>query len=226
LLLVELRYQKNNVNRDSYLSRFPADASVIEKAIENLGKEANAAGTESLLTTEVKPGPSSSLDIKKLGLPKRFARFEILEKLGSGSFGDVYKAHDVTLKRFVALKISRLENAPEEVRKQFLHEARALVNVQGPGIVNVYDVLEEPFDEFSGQRPPIVIVQQFINGRTIDRRRKEQPNTGDFDRFARFVAAIAEILEAADKAHSRAIGNDGPGPVENGTRWQCQPRPR
>ena len=58
LLLVELRYQKNNVNRDSYLSRFPADASVIEKAIENLGKEANAAGTESLLTTEVKPGPS------------------------------------------------------------------------------------------------------------------------------------------------------------------------
>jgi hypothetical protein len=73
----------------------------------------------------------------------RLGQFEILQKLGAGAFGTVWKARDTQLERVVAIKIPHhggLE--PAEVQK-FLREARAAAQLRHPNIVNVFEVGRE-----------------------------------------------------------------------------------
>ena len=77
------------------------------------------------------------------GVPRKFGRFEIIELLGKGGFGAVYRAHDPQLDRDVALKIPNkglLEN--EEHRKRFLREARTAASLNTPHICPVYEAAE------------------------------------------------------------------------------------
>ncbi len=70
--------------------------------------------------------------------------FEIVERLGTGGMGSVYKAHDAALDRFVAIKIlaAALETDPVCV-KRFLREARSIAALRHPNLMHVYTVGEE-----------------------------------------------------------------------------------
>jgi serine/threonine protein kinase len=121
------------------------------------------------------------------------SHYQILEKLGGGGMGVVYKAHDVRLDRFVAIKV-----LPENLSKnfqaleRFRREARAIAALDHPNICTVYD-----FGEHDGQP---FIAMQLLQGETLKHRLLRKPLT--IDEVIDFGIQITDGLE---RAHSKGI---------------------
>jgi len=95
-------------------------------------------------------------------LPKkarRIAHFELIERVGVGQYGSVWKARDTKLDRTVAIKIPRKEHLEEAEAEQFLREARAAAQIRHPNIVSVYEVGRED--------DSIYIVGDFVEGASL-----------------------------------------------------------
>ncbi len=90
------------------------------------------------------------------------SHYKILEKLGEGGMGVVYKAEDTKLKRIVALKFlpSRLISSDEDIVR-FQREAEAISALNHPHIATIHDV-----DELDGQK---FLVLEYLSGGTLDR---------------------------------------------------------
>ena len=75
---------------------------------------------------------------------EQIGKYKILEKIGQGAMGEVYKAHDPVLNRFVAVKtISADLGADDMLRKRFQREAQSAARLNHPNIITVYDYGEE-----------------------------------------------------------------------------------
>ena len=71
-------------------------------------------------------------------------QYQLGEKLGAGGSGEVYKALDTRLNRFVAIKVlSAGPNADPESRRRFIHEAQAASALNHPNIITIYDVIDD-----------------------------------------------------------------------------------
>ena len=103
----------------------------------------------------------------EMRIPARFANFILLEQLGKGGMGSVYKAYDETLGRTVALKVMQQSIGQDRVFvEQFLQEARALAAINNPHIVQIYSYGEE-----NGQP---YIVMELIDGGRLDHIQEKQ----------------------------------------------------
>ncbi len=119
---------------------------------------------------------------------ERVGQYRILDKIGEGGMGVVWKARDENLERFVALKF--LTNIDAQSRDRFKQEARAASALNHPGIVTVHDILEH-----NGQP---CIVMEYIDGRPLD---QAIPFGGmPAKEVIRIGAQIAEALSAAHHA--------------------------
>src|SRR5215471_6460831 len=92
---------------------------------------------------------------------RSIAHYDILEKLGEGGMGIVYKARDTRLNRFVALKLLPVEKVGDEDRlRRFAQEARTASALNHPNIITIHDIASEGGAQF--------IVMEYVAGRTLD----------------------------------------------------------
>jgi serine/threonine-protein kinase len=129
--------------------------------------------------------------------PKKIGRYEILEELGHGAMGTVYRAKDPSMDRVVAVKtIISLVLASDQgssFRERFYSEARAAGALAHPGIVPVFDVGEHEGVPF--------LVMEFITGRTLAETLKQGERL-TLDRICEIGQRIAEAL---GYAHQRGV---------------------
>ena len=119
------------------------------------------------------------------------AHYEILEKLGQGGMGVVYRARDTRLEREVALKVLPAEtSASPDSRRRFLEEARAASTLNHPNVVTIYDVRTDG-DVDS-------IAMEYVRGETLDRLLKKQPLARKD--LIHYAIQIADALSAAHAA--------------------------
>jgi serine/threonine-protein kinase len=128
---------------------------------------------------------------------KSIGKYEIVDALGTGGMGTVYRAFDPTLERIVAVKLLQLdmpEVGPAELSERFRNEARAVARLNHPAIVAIFD--------YGDQDPAgAYIAMEYVNGCALDEyvKQRAEPHLEDA------VSAMQQVLAGLDYAHRHDV---------------------
>jgi tetratricopeptide (TPR) repeat protein len=160
-----------------YLSRFPEHAAELARRIAPM-LQVPSPGPVTLPS-----GASASLPLAN----HRLGKFELLEELGCGAFGTVYRAHDTALDRIVAVKVLRGRPEGREERDRFLRETHSAAALRHPGIVAVHEA-----GQSDGR---CYLVSEWVSGPTLAQRLAA--GRPPFGEAAEIVARVGEALHHA-----------------------------
>ncbi len=121
---------------------------------------------------------------------KLVGRFRLIDRVGAGAFGEVWKAHDSQFDRDVALKLPRKESLTDAEVERFLREARVAAQLQHPNVVHLYDAAQAD--------GLVYIVSEFIEGMNLTEW--TAVNQPDPKRIATLCAELADALRHAHEA--------------------------
>src|SRR5271169_4457765 len=96
-----------------------------------------------------------------LSVGDRIGHYTVLDKLGAGGMGEVYKARDMRLERLVALKVLVAEGVQDpECKRRFAQEARAASSLNHHNIVTIYDIGHDNGVDY--------LVMELVPGKSVD----------------------------------------------------------
>jgi len=124
---------------------------------------------------------------------RTIGRYRIVERIGAGGMGEVFRAHDALLQRDFALKLLHVEDQGDEAaRKRFLREARLAASLSHPHICSVFEVGEDESDVF--------IAMEYVAGRPLSSIVAEGPPS-----ISQCLRHAIQIAEALEHAHGRGV---------------------
>jgi len=142
----------------------------------------------------------------------RLGHYRVLEVLGRGGMGYVFRAEDTRLKRLVALKVmnKRFSSAPNS-RRRFLEEARAMAAIDDDNVVTIYEVGESSGTPY--------MAMELLRGSTLERFTRG----GERLAVKEFVSLARQLLAGLSAAHRRGIVHRD---VKPGNVWIEEPSGR
>jgi eukaryotic-like serine/threonine-protein kinase len=208
LLAVEVQLRQDRgeqPQREEYERRFPGRGQDIEVAFHMADDNQDSTQTLRVANGSTSLPMPPSRDRQEDGeaasageLPSaaasgtRFGRFELVERLGSGGFGTVWKAYDTVLKRSVALKIPHPDQFCPRSTLVLMQEARSVASLKHAGLALVYDVGEEAGTPY--------IAREYIHGSSLrDQLRLERLSC------RRAAEICLDVAAALHHAHERGI---------------------
>jgi serine/threonine-protein kinase len=198
LILLELSYGEPKSPAqvaDEYRSRFAADQDVVGHVLARIARPQalDTRPDDDRPEHQDQQGPMMVETMScRVGKTLSVGRYELLEGLGSGSFGQVWKARDRDLERLVAVKIPHRLPVEEAETERFFREARAAAQLRHPGIVSVHDV--------NCDHNVAYIVSDFVQAASLDEWLQARSLTP-----IQAARLIIKLAEAMDYAHQQGV---------------------
>ena len=132
-------------------------------------------------------------------VPRKVGRYAIVEAVGFGAMGAVYKAFDPLIKRTIAIKTIRLDIPPQSPHyrtfiERFYHEARISGTLSHPNIVTLFDIGE------TEEKVPF-LAMEFVDGETV----ADVLNDGRRFRPEQVIGLVSQMAAAIDYAHGKGV---------------------
>jgi len=195
---------------EAYRRRFPQlveSQPRFASLLAMVGPDATDTGTMNAATEKFHKSPAddSSADRttdsskSRNELPREFGHYELLEEIGRGGMGVVYRARQADADRIVALKLIRRDliqtlptDSESSVLERFRHEFQAAARLEHENIVTVYEVGKVDAEPFFSMR--------FVEGRSLTEILREGPIPN-----RRAAAYIGPVARAVNEAHSQGV---------------------
>jgi serine/threonine protein kinase/dienelactone hydrolase len=188
--LLDAALQQEPADRDAFLQAACADDEALRREVQSLLAH-HDDGTFLETPAVALLRSDASAPSRPPVVNQRLGVYEVLEILGAGGMGEVYRAHDPKLARDVAIKIIRPDLLGDaDRRRRFLGEARAASTLNHPNVVTVHDIQQADGVDF--------IVMEYVRGQSLDR---VIPEGGvPVERAVDYAAQIASALAEAHAA--------------------------
>jgi eukaryotic-like serine/threonine-protein kinase len=190
--LLQSALEQEPAQRAAFLREACAGDESLLREVESLLRSHEQAG-DFLERSTIEVAVEKPVERAGLFVGRRIGPYELLSLLGSGGMGEVYRAIDTRLKRFIAIKFLPADSSLDEKRLQYFErEARLASALNHPNIVTIYDIGRSEFGPY--------IAMELVEGKTLRDTLADSPLP-----MKRVLQVAAQVADGLAKAHAAGI---------------------